>query len=86
MAFQKVKGLAQAGQHAKGKNVDLQNAEGFKIILVPLDLGTVFHGRIHDRDDGVEPVPGDDKAAHMLGQMAGKAVDFGGQFQHLARR
>ena len=71
------------GEHAKGENINLQYPKRFKIILVPFDLGAAFHGRVHHRNDTIEPILGDNKPADMLGQMAGKTIDFLRHFQNL---
>ena len=51
MLGQKVKTLTDAGEHAEAQHIDLEQAHGVEIVLVPLDIGAVLHGRIADRDD-----------------------------------
>ncbi len=68
--------LADAGQHPESQHVDLQDVERVEIVLVPFDEGAVRHRAIADRHDFVEPAAGDDEAADMLRQVAGKAVDL----------
>ena len=80
---QKVEGLADAGQHAQREDVDLEHPQGFQIVLIPFDDGAVLHRRVLDRDQGRQPVAGNDKAAHMLGEVAGETDDLLRQIQHL---
>ena len=81
MVAQEVEGPAEAGQHAEGENIDLQDAEFVDIVLVPFDDGAPFHRRMEDGHDFVDPPAGDDEAAHMLGEMAGKAGHLRGVVQ-----
>ena len=73
MPVEKAEALRQRGQHAEREHVDLEEAERVEIVLVPFDGGAVLHRRVHDGDDLVEPVAGDDEAAAVLGEMARKA-------------
>ena len=77
--------LAQGREHAEREHVDLENAERVEIVLVPFDRGAVLHRRVHDRRDFVEPIAGDDEAAAVLGEMAGKAGQFLRHLQAPAR-
>ena len=43
----------------------------------------VVHRRLDDRHDLVEPVPGDDEAADMLGEVARKSHDLVGALDHM---
>jgi hypothetical protein len=79
---QEIEAALQAGQHAEAEDVDLENAEGVEIVLVPLDAGAVLHRRVLDGDDFVEPAAGDDETAHVLGEMARKADQLARQRQH----
>ena len=81
MLVDEFEAFAQGGQHAEREHVDLQNAQGVEIVLVPFDRRALLHRGVHDRDDFVEPVAGDDEAAAMLRQMARKAGKFAGQFE-----
>ena len=74
-----LEGLAQGGQHAQGQDVHLHQAQGVDVVLVPLDEGAVRHGGVADRDQLVQPAPGQDIAAHVLGQVAGKAQELASQ-------
>ena len=69
MALEQIEGAAQAGQHAERQHVDLEDADGVEIVLVPLDHLALVHRRLDDRHDLVEPVLGDDEAADMLGEV-----------------
>ena len=82
MLVQQIEAAAQAAQHAQPEDIDLEDADGVEIVLVPFDAGALLHRRILDRDHLVEPAAGDDEAAHMLGQMARKADQFARQRQH----
>ena len=73
MPVEKIKALAQRRQHAERQHVDLEETERVEIVLVPFDHRALVHRRVHHRRDFVEPVAGDDEAAAVLGQMAGKA-------------
>ncbi len=68
--------LADAGQHAKAKDIDLQQAKRIDIVLVPFDDGTVFHRGILDGAQLVQAAMGDDEAADMLRQVAWETDDF----------
>ena len=46
--------LLQAAQHAEAEHVDLEDAEGFEVVLVPFDDGAVLHRRVLDRHDVVQ--------------------------------
>ena len=81
MLVEEIEALAHRGEHAEREHVDLENAERVEIVLVPFDGGAILHRRVHDRRDLVEPVAGDDEAAAVLGQMAGKAGQFARQLQ-----
>ncbi len=64
--------LAQRGEHAQREHVDLEQAQRLEVVLVPLDHGAVFHGRVLHRHDAREPVLRDDEAAHVLREVARK--------------
>ena len=75
-AASRSKRLADAGEHAEGEDVDLEDAEGVDVVLVPADDGAVLHRRVLDRHELVEPALGDDEAADVLGEVAGEADDL----------
>jgi hypothetical protein len=72
MLLDQVESLADAGQHAKRQNIDLQHTKGIEIILVPFDDRAILHRRILDRHIVVEIAPRDDEATDMLRQVTGK--------------
>ena len=80
---EEVEGLADAGEHAEGEDVDLEDAEAVDVVLVPADDGAVLHRRVLDGDKLVEPAFGHDEAAHVLGEVAGEALDLVDQLQRL---
>ena len=67
---QQVEGAVQAGQHAERQAIDLQQAQGVEVVLVPLDHGAVGHRGVLDRHQLVQRVLGDDEAADVLRQVA----------------
>ena len=73
MPLDQLKSLADAGQHAERKHIDLQHAQCIEVVLVPLDDRAVLHRRILDRHIFVEAAAGDDEAADMLRQVAREA-------------
>ena len=82
MVLQKGKALAQAGEHAEGQYIDLEETERLQVVLVPFDDRPVLHGRVLDRHHLVEWAACHDEAADMLGEMPGKADQFAGQVEH----
>ena len=48
-AREQVERLADRGQHAEREHVDLEQAQRFQVVLVPLDDGAVGHRRVLDR-------------------------------------
>ncbi len=76
MRLRELECLAQTGEHAKAKHIDLEDAERVEIVLVPFDEGAVGHRAIADRHHLVEPAARDDEAADMLGEMARKGLDL----------
>ncbi len=78
MVAHQVECLADAGKHAERQHIDLHQAERVNVILVPFDEAAVGHGGMMERHGFIEPVLGEDEAADMLRQMAGK-----GRFKQL---
>jgi hypothetical protein len=76
-----VEGLVDAGQHAEPQHVDLQDAEGVQVVLVPLDDRAVLHGGVLDGHQLRERPAGHDEAAHVLRQVAGKADQLARQLE-----
>ncbi len=85
MRRQQVEGLAQAGEHAEAEHVDLEDPQRVDVVLVPFDDGAVLHRRVLDRAELVEPALGDDEAADMLAEVAGKADDLVDEDEGLAQ-
>ena len=82
MLVQQIETALQAGQHAQGEDVDLENADGVEIVLVPFDAGALLHRRVLDRHHLVEPAAGDDEAADVLGEMPRKADQLAREREH----
>ena len=78
MLFDQCEALAQSRQHAERQHIDFVDAEDVEIVLVPFDNGAIFHRRILDRHQFVEPILGQDEAADMLGQVTGETAQSGG--------
>ena len=64
-----VKTFADAGQHAKCQDIDLEDPKSVDVILVPLDEGPVGHSPVANRHRLAQGALGQDKAAHVLAQM-----------------
>ena len=54
-----IEGAPQRRQHAQGQAVDLQQAQGLEVVLVPLDDGPVLHGGVLDRHELVQGLLGE---------------------------
>ena len=85
MLGQKVKGFAHAAEHAKGQDIDLQNAEGVEIVLIPFDDRALGHRGVFNRHQFIEPAAGHHEAADMLRQMARKADQLARQVERQAQ-
>ena len=48
MAGEQIEGAADAREHAEAEHVDLEEADGVEVVLVPLDAGAVGHGGVAD--------------------------------------
>ena len=83
MEPEQVERLPDAGEHAKGQDIDLQDPEGVNVILVPADDGPALHGGVLYGDKLVKAAFSDDEAADMLREMAGKALDLGDKLERL---
>ena len=70
MALDQFETLANASQHAEAQHVDFQNMKRVQVVLVPFDNGAIFHCRVFDWCQFVEPPPRDNESADMLRQMA----------------
>ena len=60
-------------EHAERQTIDLQQAQRFEVILLPLDDRAIRHRRILDRHQLVQQMLGNDEAANVLRQMARRA-------------
>ena len=85
MQSHQVERLSDTGQHPKAKDIDLENAQRVDIVLVPADDGAVLHCGVLDRDQFIKPPFGHDKAADVLGQVAGKALHLIAKLQRLGQ-
>ncbi len=84
VALHQVQGFADRGEHAQGQHVHLHQAQGFQVVLVPLDQGAVGHRRVFHRHQSVHRVAGDHEAAHVLGQVTREAHQLLHQFPVVA--
>ena len=81
VAGDQVECLADAGEHPEPQHIDLENAQGVEVVLVPLDDGPVLHRRVFDRRDLAQRAARDHEAADMLREMAREADQFVGERQ-----
>ena len=70
-------------EHPECQAIHLEDAECIQVILVPLDDGAAGHAGVLDRHDLAERQLGQDHAADMLRQMAGKAEDLADEMDQL---
>ena len=75
--------LADRRQHAEAEHVHLQQAEGFEVVLVPLDDGAVVHGRVLDRHEFGQGPARDDEAADVLREVPREAEYLVDEVQEL---
>src|SRR3546814_19528800 len=76
MLGEQIKAALHRGEHAEREAVDLHEFKRVDIVLVPLDHLAIRHGGGLDGDELVEPVMGQDEAAGMLREMAGRADEL----------
>ena len=76
VAAQQVERAAQAGQHPERQHVDLQDAEGVDVVLVPFEHRPAVHGGVADHREFDQRPTGDDEAADVGGEVAGEALEF----------
>ncbi len=81
MLGEQVKSTLHAREHAQRQAVDLHEAQGVDIVLVPFDDLPVGHGRRLDRHEFVQPVVCQHETARMLGKMSRRARQFAGEFE-----
>ena len=70
---EQVEAALHARQHAERKAIDLHEAQGVDVVLVPFDDLAILHRGRLDRHELVEPVVCEDEAAGMLREMARRA-------------
>ena len=73
MLGEQIEGAAHAAEHAEAEHVDLHDLQLFQIILLPFDHAPIDHRRRLDRHQFVKPIPGQNEAAGMLGEVARSA-------------
>src|SRR3546814_8430052 len=76
MLGEQIKAALHRGEHAEREAVDLHEFKRVDIVLVPLDHLAIRHGGGLDGDELVAPVMGQDEAAGMLREMAGRADEM----------
>ena len=70
-------------EHPERQAIDLEDAQRIQVVLVPLDDGAAGHAGVLDRHDLAERQLGQDHAADMLRQVAGKAEDLADEMDQL---
>jgi hypothetical protein len=68
-----VQRAADGAEHAQRQQVDLQQAQGVEVVLVPLDDAAAFHRSVFHRHQPRQLVARDDEAARVLRQVAREA-------------
>jgi hypothetical protein len=66
---QEIEGALHARQHPQGQAVDLHEAQGIDVVLVPFDDLAVDHRRRFDRRQFVQPVVRQNEATRVLREM-----------------
>ncbi|KAG0736929.1 hypothetical protein G6F24_018151 [Rhizopus arrhizus] len=79
MLLQHRQAFADGGEHAQCQAVDLHQAGGIQVIVVPLDDGAVGHRCVLDRYQGRQGMLGNHEAARVLRQVARKVDQLGSQ-------
>ena len=79
--FAQIQAAAQRAEHAQGQHIDLEQAHGVQVVLVPLDDRSVLHARGLHGHQARELALREHKAAHMLAQVARKAFEVRRQLQ-----
>ncbi len=74
-----VEGLANGGQRPEAEQVDLEEAQGLDVVLVPLDHGAVLHRRRLDGHQLVDRQVTEEEAARVDGEMAGRVQQLVGE-------
>ena len=81
---QKIKTATQAAQHAERQAIDLQQSQGFEVVLVPLNDGAIRHRRVFHWHQLPQRLFGDHEAADMLGEVAWETTQLIEQHQEAA--
>ena len=68
--------VLEHGEHAESKEVDLDEADGVEVVLLPLNDGAVLHARGLDGDDGAQRLLGEDEAADVDAAMSWCGVEL----------
>ena len=76
-----VQAAPDRAEHAQCQHVDLEQAHGVEVVLLPLDHRAVRHGRVLHRHQAREFALRQHEAADMLAQMARKAEQLLRQIQ-----
>ena len=76
MPLKKPKALMNRRKHAEGEAVDLEDAEGVDVVLVPFDEGAVGHGPVFEGDHFAEGAASDYETADVLGKMTREAEEL----------
>ncbi len=66
------KAVLHGCEHAKTKEVDLDDSEFFAVILIPLHDSTLWHRRRLKRNNGIESGITDNHSPRVLPEMPGK--------------
>ena len=74
-----VERAADRREHPEREAVDLEQAHRVEVVLVPLDDRAVGHRGVLDRHHPLEQPAGDDEAADVLRQVAGKSHEVAGE-------
>ena len=69
MCPHQIKHLCDAGQHPQRQNIHFENPQRVDVVLIPLDEGPLRHRPIPDGHHLRQGSLGQNKPAHMLGQM-----------------
>ena len=76
------KGFPDAGEHSQSQNIHLHQAQGLNVVLIPFNESALCHGRIANGHQFIQTPTRQNKAAHMLRQMARKTDNALGEFHH----
>ena len=73
------KAAADGAEHAQRQHIDLEQAHGVEVVLVPLDDAALGHGGVFYRHQAGELALCQHKTTHMLAQVARKPQQLGHQ-------